>query len=78
MIEIVWLNTVPKPGTENTRGQRGWKFHAVRGNEKETFEAVKYRRSLCGLLPMYGWHIDLYMNENARCERCVKKVAERL
>lgn len=71
----LWLNTQPNPhvhGRGYDHGQRGWRFHAVKGKPEETFDDVRWRRALCGLLPRHGWHIDMYMNEEDRCERCEK------
>ncbi len=68
---ILWLTTQPNPRTRcNTAdaGQRGWRTHAVLGEPTALFTELRFRRSLCGLLPRHGWGIDLFIDEE--CARC--------
>lgn len=71
MNQIQWLTTAPNPyargyGTDD--GQRGWRTHAVVATDKTTFAEVRGARALCGLRPVHGWGMDLFIE--ARCQRC--------
>lgn len=60
-----WLTTQPNPRTPATghdAGQRGWRLHYV------DLESGS-KRAACGLLPRYGWGLDLFIDEP--CKRCV-------
>lgn len=55
-----WLTTEPNPLTPATgpdAGQRGWRLHAVRADDSESFKAIRRRRAACGLLPRHGWPV---------------------
>lgn len=76
---IQWLTTAPHPNhhkwktCEVDAGQRGWRTHAVRADDKETLEVIARRRSLCGLKPSHGWGVDLFIDlKCSRCERIAK------
>lgn len=80
--EFQWLTTAPNPDArpgspfwnDYDQGQRGWRHHAVRAAESETFPELSDRRAACGLLPAHGWDLDLFMDPDARCVRCVKRL----
>lgn len=71
-----WLTTAPNPQSPATgvdAGQRGWKLHAVDTFE-DSFKAIRFRRSACGLLPAHGWSLDLFIED--KCARCLKALGE--
>lgn len=70
---IHWLTTAPNPRVRPygpDQGQRGWQLHAIEAEKDATMSGVKYKRSLCGLLPRHGWGLDLIIEDE--CERCVR------
>ncbi len=70
-----WMTTSPNPrhpGTGYDAGQRGWRLHAVLMVEGESSTAYKYRTSLCGTRPRYGWGLDMFIDE--QCSRCCAKM----
>lgn len=72
----LWVTTAPNPRSSAMgfdAGQRGWKLHAIRGDESESFADIKRRPSLCGLIPRHGWGLDLFIED--RCARCASKLA---
>lgn len=74
-----WVTTAPNPRSPATgfdAGQRGWRLHAVRALDSETFKQIRYRVAACGLLPNHGWDIDSFIER--KCARCCKKVGEPL
>lgn len=74
MKPVLWLTTAPNPRSPATgydAGQRGWKRHAVRANESETFRQLGFRQALCGLVPAHGWGLDMYVED--LCKRCEAK-----
>lgn len=76
-----WLTTAPNPRAPQygaDQGQRGWRQHAVKAANTETFAemATREARALCGLLPNHGWSIDLFANEMAKCKRCERKAVQ--
>lgn len=77
---VQWLCTNPS-GKSHTHGaddgRTGWKWHAVEATEQTTLQEVKRRRALCGLLPRNGWTLDLFMDTNLKCKRCVERIALR-
>jgi hypothetical protein len=77
---MIWVTAAPNPRTPATgvdAGQWGWKLHAVRGDDTETFAELRRRRSLCGLIPRHGWGLDLFIEDRcARCERALLRRAE--
>lgn len=77
-----WLTTAPSPGAPGTghnAGQQGWKLHAVEAKAEEEFKAIASRRALCGLLPRYGWGLDLFVTDHcATCKRASARIAQRL
>lgn len=72
---IQWLTTNPS-GRAHTHaaddGQTGWRTHAVRAHDSETFPEIACRAALCGLVPRHGWNIDLFIDR--RCARCDAKL----
>lgn len=81
-----WLNceTDPdKPSTGFDAGRTAWKFHAVECATNASFKELRLRRigSACGLIPRYGWTLDLFMEENdsvaGKCMRCLKAIANK-
>lgn len=73
---IHWLTTAPNPRSPATgydAGQRGWRLHAVEAPEKASFADTRAVRALCGLLPRHGWGLDLFIGDDARCQRCSTK-----
>ena len=71
---IQWLTTSPNPNVRGygaDDGQRGWKLHAVEGDDTETLNAFRYRRAACGLKPAHGWGLDLFIEE--KCIKCLVK-----
>jgi len=76
MTEYQWLTTQSNPRSPEhgiDRGVRGWRLHAVGATEHETFEAVKFRRAVCGLRARHGWGMDLFIDR--KCARCAKALA---
>ncbi len=76
---IHWLTTAPNPRYIHKThsaddGQRGWRMHAVNAPEKATFEEIKTRRAVCGLLPGTGWGLDLFIEQ--KCARCEARLAK--
>ena len=71
-----WLTTAPNPHSRATgydAGQRGWKLHAV-DTDTDSFEAIRLKRSVCGLMPAHGWNLDLFIEDRcARCERFLSR-----
>jgi hypothetical protein len=73
---IQWLHTLQNPRSFAggfDAGRRGWKGHAVKARDEESFEEIGRRVALCGLRPAYGWTLDLFIptNENPYlCARC--------
>lgn len=76
-MNVQWLNTNPS-GRSHTHsaddGRTGWRFHAVEATDKTTLKEIERKAALCGLRPRNGWTIDLFMDEKARCKRCVRKL----
>jgi hypothetical protein len=74
--DFQWLSTSGNPrkgggGVTYDAGVTGWRLHAIKATEKEKFGDIKYWASLCGLIPRYGWDIDMFIE--TKCERCEKK-----
>lgn len=72
--KIHWLTTTPNPRSSATgvdAGQRGWKLHAIR-TEEDSFEAIKFHVSSCGLRPSHGWSLDLFIED--KCKKCLAKL----
>lgn len=72
---IYWINTRPSPYTPATghdAGQKGWKLHAVEAESDQSFNEIRGRRALCGLLPRWGWSLDAFIED--KCERCLSKM----
>lgn len=70
---VYWLTTAPNPRSPATgfdAGQRGWKRHAVECTS-DSFEAIKNASALCGLTPVHGWSMDMFIDD--KCARCVRK-----
>jgi hypothetical protein len=74
---IQWLTTAPNPKSQGTgwdAGQRGWRVHAIDVPDEDpreslvTFKDIANTRSACGLLPVHGWGMDLFIER--RCMRC--------
>lgn len=71
-----WLSTVPS-GLAHTHsadaGTTGWRLHAIEGNPIEnTSFPVRHSRALCGLRPLHGWCLDLFIED--RCKRCQRVI----
>lgn len=82
---IHWLTTLPNPrrGYRPHRhgadqGQIGWRLHAVRvEGEVSTMKEIRFTRALCGLQPVHGWGVDLFIDEEcSRCWAAVEKAAD--
>lgn len=69
---IQWLVTALRPDgrVSGYHSNSGWRLHAVVASDDETFEQVKTRRAACGLLPAYGWDVDLFIERP--CRRCMR------
>lgn len=77
MIKLQWLTTAPNPrsnATGHNANQRGWRLHAVEASSLENFSDIKNRRSICGLLPSYGWSLDLFIED--KCKACKKRLVK--
>lgn len=71
---IQWMTTAPNPNVRGygaDDGQRGWRMHAVRADDSETFGAVKDRIALCGRRAAHGWGLDMFVDRP--CSRCAVK-----
>lgn len=72
---VQWLTTAPsryRPSTGFDAGTTGWCVHAVPADQAETFEAVRERRAICGLLPRFGWGLDLFITK--QCQHCLRVI----
>ena len=75
-----WLTTAPNPAShrgtpfwnEWDQGQRGWRLHAVPGDEDATFTQSRFEPSVCGIIPRHGWDLDAFVED--RCVRCAKRL----
>lgn len=74
---VEWIMTRDGPRARvGFMGRVGWRRHAVKCSPTDSYDALKGKRALCGLLPRYGWDDDLYIPENeAHCERCTAALA---
>ena len=70
MPKYQWLTTQNNPTLSVDAEPRGWRRHAVVGDDNETFEEYTKRRALCGLRARHGWGMDLFIVK--RCKRCVR------
>jgi len=52
----------------------GWRLHAVMAENEETLSQLRGRRAACGLLPKYGWGLDLFVDR--KCARCLAIVVD--
>lgn len=76
--EVQWLTTAPNPASgpgmpfwsDYDQGQRGWRLHAIEASESETLDAIRFRRSACGLYARHGWNLDMFIDQ--RCVRCAR------
>lgn len=69
-----WLTTKPNPRNPATgfdAGQTGWKLHCVPVIDNSFKEAAR-SKALCGLIPIYGWSLDLFIED--KCKKCLKKI----
>lgn len=69
-----WLTTAPNPkspATGHDAGQRGWRLHLVYTHRTSTFKDVRYMPAACGLRPVYGWGLDLFIDR--KCKQCLRK-----
>jgi hypothetical protein len=78
---IVWLNTAPdprRPATGFDAGRSSWKYHAVRGDEKMKISALRWERTLCGVLPAHGYDLDLFIPllPEYQCRKCLRAYAK--
>jgi hypothetical protein len=72
--KIEWLTTLanPKrPATGYDAGQTGWKLHCVQVIN-DSFKQTGRAKALCGLIPAYGWSLDLFVED--RCKKCLNKL----
>ncbi len=53
----------------------GWKLHALDVSPEARISSLRGHRSLCGLLPRYGWAVDLFIE--IECSKCRSKLEER-
>lgn len=75
--KIQWLTTAPNPRSQATghdSGQRGWKLHAVNADDDDTFLGIGHRAAVCGLRPVYGWGLDMFITD--KCARCQRALGE--
>jgi hypothetical protein len=79
-----WLNCETNPDLPSAgfnAGRSAWKFHAVVAEPNGSLKELKLKRvgSACGIVPHYGWTLDLFMDENdsvaGKCMRCLKRLA---
>lgn len=71
---IHWLTTAPNPRVVSQTaddGQRGWRTHAVEGEDTDSLKSLARRAALCGLRPPHGWGMDLFIER--KCTRCLRK-----
>lgn len=76
---VQWLTTAPNPRSPATgfdAGQRGWARHAVKAEDKETFAEVGSRPAACGLRPVHGWGMDLFVTR--KCKHCIRARGNRV
>jgi hypothetical protein len=79
MPKLQWLTTAPHPNDPlhgEDGGKHGWKLHAVKADDAETFKGIGRRAAACGLRPAHGWGMDLFVPDEPtyRCQRCVKRL----
>lgn len=81
MPDFQWLTTRPNPYspahtcTEDA-GQVGWRLHAVPGSSTETLHDFRGRRALCGLVAKHGWALDLFIEDNQQCQKCIRALSK--
>ena len=76
-----WLTTEPNPRPPGGRwhthgmdqGQVGWRLHSVEAADSDSFEAIRSRPAACGLVPVHGWGMDFFIEDE--CKRCVAALA---
>lgn len=69
-----WLTTKPSPRSRATgfdAGVIGWKLHIVEVTD-DSFSKISRTKALCGLVPKYGWSLDLFIED--KCVKCKKKM----
>ena len=74
--EIQWLTTNPNPYSpahtcEADDGRVGWKLHAVQTTAQNKFSELRGKKAACGLVPKHGWGLDMFIDDNAKCSRCL-------
>lgn len=78
MSEVQWLTTAPNPRVASHSadfGQRGWRTHAVLADTQQSVASLGHRAALCGLRPVHGWDMDLFIEK--KCARCLAVIARR-
>lgn len=63
---IHWVSTTATQSDGFT--PRGWKIHAIEGEEELTFKQAVGIKAKCGLTPS-GWGLDLHLEK--KCARCL-------
>lgn len=74
MIPKQWLTANVNPRARISgmdAGVHAWRLHAVEALKSESFNAVRDRKALCGLVPRYGWGLDMFIER--KCAVCLAK-----